>query len=296
MRVCTSLVVGFSVVLVCTSCVSAGRDVRVSLAEYDAFLQSLPKSEISSIDLARQEYGVRFLDEPQRARDDAFLSFRRHYYVVLEAVNDDLYGGDGLDADLGPVYAKLNQEGFTALLRRNGLVSLESEGYPYLGESEDFLFASFAGYVSSPLKRFLEIRRHELGEQFQEDGALRVTFMEVAERCVTWEQYLRRHRASLLEDEALHYYDLYLSALLTGTNNTRVLESEAVYVDSVFVNEIQEAYDFLLEQHPRSRTAEILRPYYGLVKASGFVRNDEVLWFLEDQGIEHMMASRCPTR
>ena len=296
MRVCAFLLGGFGVLLACASCVSPGKRVPESLADYEKYLQALPKSQMSSIDLARQAYEARFQDGSQRARDDAFLSFRKHYYVVLEAVNDDLYGGDLTSADYIAIRARLKRESFRALIGRNGIASLETAGCPYLGESEEFLLTSFGAHVSGPLRRFLEIRRDELGQQFQEDAGLMVPFKVVAERCITWERYLHRHEASPLEEEARHYYDLYLSTLLTGTQNSHVLDSDASDTDPSWVGEIQEAYDFLLAQHPHSRTAEILTPYYALAKASGFARTDEILKFLEEQGIEFMMATRCPTR
>jgi hypothetical protein len=235
---------------------------------------------------------------PIETRDGGFVAFRSFYYEVIDRADERLleeqerlYKGQEEQGKKTGRYDELRNCVEKSALQ-NGLVVTEPEGYLIFEESDTYFLTEFGKYVSHPIKAFLEIRQRELAQVFQEDGALRVPFHEVTHRCVMWEDYLSRYPQSPLRADAQRLYDAYVSTLFTGTVNTRVMESEAKYVDPSLTKDIEDGYRYAVEQWPNSRVASLVKDYWPILKAKEFVDNPEAHDLLEKNGIAWMAASR----
>ena len=160
-----------------------------------------------------------------------------------------------------------------------------SEGNYFIDESHSFLFSTFGPYVSKPLGAYLALRQPEMRNRYVEDAALKIPFIEVAQRCTMWERYLREHPRSALRSDAEYRYRSYLAILLEGMNDRSVLDEWSD--DPKWQREIEGVYGYIIKDYGETRTGQLITAYYSLVKRTGFKRTPEVEQFLEAHKSEY---------
>lgn len=257
---------------------------------YEKFLNALNTSDPKSIEVALSEYERDVAGSAQETRDKGFLAFRRFFDQVITCLNKSLWKEqDAVQASPVIATAKIIDP---EKAHEAGLALLDSEGYVVVVEEQDFLLDAFYRFISPDLHQYLVIRSAEIREVFQEDGAIRIDFVELGRRCVNCEEYLRRYPQSPLIDDAREFHKVYVSTLLTGTNNTRVAEASVEYVDAERRGEISNAYRYLMRTYPSSRIAAVLRRYLPLLESGQYCDTKEIRAFLEREGVEWMFGSR----
>lgn len=250
------------------------KNVRDGLSIYREFLSRLDQGELASVQKGLQEFIERYESRPADEKDAAFLALRKFFYEIEEEQNR-VQRLDGIALE----------KAFVESLARNGFRLWESEGYWYVDEHPKFLHKEFGKRVSEPIRAFLRLRVKELKEGFSDDAALEVSFENLAQRVRTWERYIAGHPDSPLQDEAKYFYQVYLGALLEGSNNTPVFD----YVHGsengadTLRQDVRAIYRRYVQDNPSTESGKTVKDYLALLEKSGFQRSEEVVGFLRAQ-------------
>jgi len=264
-----------------SSCKTEGAPGSDAIAEYHTFLNGLPRDGPNSIQTATAYFQQHFVNKSQRQRDAAFLAFRNFYYPAVKSADVliDRKKWQEVENDW-------KKQEFLQWLGDNGLALCSSEGNYFIDESYSFLLCTFGRYVSKPLRDYLALRQVEMRRRYVEDAALRISFLEVAKRCVAWERYLREYPRSSLRSDAEYRYRDYLAILLEGMNKNCILD-EWSEDPKKWQRGIEEAYEYIIKDYGETRPGQLIAAYYSLVKRSGFKKTPEVEQFLKDHKSEY---------
>lgn len=232
--------------------------------DYAAFLQRLKPSDLGSVSRAEQQYVLLFAQQKEQARDSGYVLFERYYSVVDSVVNAQMEN-DGLDYEravpgfndgrVNNVPAALKAR--VALLKANGFRIEETEGIPFIEKDYAWVKERLYRYLSQPLRAYLEQLRKEYDEPYQEDAGLLVSGEELADRTIWWERFLNDHPKFPFRAQVAANRQEYLSALLTGMDNSPVYDSDSAQLSSQYAS----AWNRVLTRAPSSQAARVLRPY-----------------------------------
>jgi hypothetical protein len=178
----------------------------------------------------------------------------------------------------------------TNSLEKNGLRLSITEGSYYIDEKPDYLINSFKSFVSPSVYEFLNIRGRELQEGFSEDAKLIITFREVGNRIITWQNYLKKYPSSPLLAEAKFSYHLYLNTFLTGLDNS------PISIDDTLLPEIKQVYAEFIAKNPDNESGKMVGKFYNLLAGNNFRLTEEVDDFYQQNQIESMKGMQPPTR
>ena len=115
-------------------------------------------------------------------------------------------------------------EALKTLQRKMSAVGLEywdvGECTAIVRPKADYYLKLFGTAVSPDTRRFLEIEARQDKELATNDAALSISWQELAERVMEWEDFLQRHPSSRLNRKAFDEYLFYQNILLFGLDNT----------------------------------------------------------------------------
>ena len=266
------------------------------VSEYEKFCHELETNCLENISSAINYYQERENCMTQNEKDRCFILFREFYINAIISQNTYIN-------NLREMFSLSPQKSNTSIFSiddgswsKYGMDVLNKEGYEYLAESNNFLLNKFHRYVSDSINDFLLLRSKEEAQIFQRDATIKISWKDLAIRCLNWESYLKKYADSLLLDDAKTLNSIYISALLTGTNNTRVFESEHKWLDQRKVNEISDVYIWVIENYPSCNLSQILKGYLPVLKESGFIESLLIHNFLQIYEIEPYCASRILDR
>jgi hypothetical protein len=265
-------------------------DKASSVLPYKQLLDGLDASDPKSIETALLQYHQSISEGAQEQRDNAFLAFRQFFYEVIESLNKQFWvDQNNPDISVENIKERIIKEMGDY---RKWLTVFESEGYFSVFENENVLLDTFYHNISAPIHRFLVLRSIEMREVFQVDAALRIDLIEIGRRYIQWEDYLQQYPDSPLVEDAREFHRIYLSSLLTGTGNSRILDVGETETKQEHHRRVSFAYRQLMEKFPNSRLASLLTRYLPWLEQGQFIVTKEVETFLRQEGVTLMYASR----
>ncbi|MGA1871716.1 MAG: hypothetical protein ACMUJM_24575 [bacterium] len=246
--------------------------------DYINFINNLDKDNIYSISVA-----VKILDEQEFSTngfDEIYFQFVDFYYTILSKTYENIiakvegqlweYPDSLIDIDVKEVKEK-RVKNFIKLLDENYCTLCSTEGGYFICEKNDALRNIFANKVSPSISEFLKIREKEMHKQFFEDATLVISFKELGERIVTWEDFLNKYKEDKIKDEADRYHKIYLSTFLIGFNNEPTIEYD--YSESKPIgleSEVEKAYAYIIQTYPKTKVAALLKEYMALLKEKNY--------------------------
>ncbi len=127
------------------------------------------------------------------------------------------------------------------------------EGYTELRNEPYFYATLFKNYLTNDYAHFLEIEAKENTVLYSADAGIAISFKEVSERMLQWENFLIKFPNSKLFDAAKENYNFYVMDYLFGEDNTPVIE----YADKTIYPENKTEFQRYIKENPNS-TATIL--------------------------------------
>ncbi len=167
-----------------------------------------------------------------------------------------------------------------------------TEGTYYLDVLPDYFHSIFKGHVSKGLNSYLDQRNKELAEGFSEDAGLRISFNQVYERVVAWENIIQENPHFILSDDADYYYKTYLETLLTGMDNSRVFDGD----DRKLNPEIQKLYESIIQSAGNSKSKSIISEYYSIASKNDFKYSEQLDACLKKYDLHTMLCVQPHTR
>jgi hypothetical protein len=262
--------------------------IKKQLAKYDT-------ADVNSIHQVLEFVRTRIGVLPQADRDSAFIEFSVFYNTTMNEFNEkQLWNNDTLTNKL---YADSlgNDPEVKALkekLTANGLGLYMTEGNFYVDALPDYLYENFSQYVSPSIKEFLRLRKDELAAGFSEDAGLVISFEELGERVINWEKFIDKFPDSPFIGGARSFWDLYVSTLLSGMDNSRIFNFE----DNKLRPEVKQVYNALIDTYPRTRSGKLVAKFYKFLEARSFEYSPAVDEFYRENKINSMLGIQPRTR
>jgi len=221
------------------------------LSELKTFTQQLNPYDLYTI-AATANYLREFLPKANETiQDSAYLHFVRVFYRVVNNRTDSLsFKYPSIMKVLDKFESNTSTQAFEEYLSLFGVGMYMTEGIYYLDVLPDYFYSIFDGHVSKGLNAYLEQRSKELAEGFSNDAGLRISFNQVYERVVVWENIIEENPHFGMSEDAYYYYKTYLETLLTGMDNSRVFDIESGKLDP----EIQRLYESIIHSGGDSKS------------------------------------------
>ncbi|MBD8501218.1 hypothetical protein [Paenibacillus arenosi] len=122
------------------------------------------------------------------------------------------------------------------------------------------LHKDYANYISADLSSYLAIQANESAEKLMSDGALKITRDELAKRLIDVEQYVTGYPNAQKKAAMLDLYSQYIHEYIHGYRYNAI--ADETHNDTMkLLPEVKANYEKLVQQHPTSKTAQIVSDY-----------------------------------
>ena len=129
-------------------------------------------------------------------------------------------------------------------------------------EVPNYYYNIFKDYVTDDYREYLEITYKENEEPYFTDGSILVPYDKIADRLLTWENFLKKYPNSDLAEIANEKCNIYRRVYILGSDNAPTREggwenNELFYIPE---NNLKE-FNRFIEKYPDSPTVELIKFY-----------------------------------
>ena len=129
-------------------------------------------------------------------------------------------------------------------------------------EVPNYYYNIFKNYVTDDYKEYLKITSKENEEPYYTDGSILVPYDKIADRLLTWENFLKKYPNSDLAEIANEKCNIYRRIYILGSDNAPTREggwenNELFYIPE---NNLKE-FNRFIEKYPDSPTVELIKFY-----------------------------------
>ena len=129
-------------------------------------------------------------------------------------------------------------------------------------EVPNYYYNIFKDYVTDDYREYLEITYKENKEPYYTDGSILVPYDKIADRLLTWENFLKKYPNSNLAEIANEKCNIYRRIYILGSDNSPTREggwenNELFYIPE---NNLKE-FNRFIEKYPDSLTVELIKYY-----------------------------------
>ena len=129
-------------------------------------------------------------------------------------------------------------------------------------EVPNYYYNIFKDYVTDDYREYLEITYKENEEPYYTDGSILVPYDKIADRLLTWENFLKKYPNSDLAEIANEKCNIYRRIYILGSDNAPTREggwenNELFYIPE---NNLKE-FNRFMEKYPDSPTVELIKFY-----------------------------------
>ena len=129
-------------------------------------------------------------------------------------------------------------------------------------EVPNYYYNIFKDYVTDDYREYLEITYKENEEPYYTDGSILVPYDKIADRLLTWENFLKKYPNSNLAEIANEKCNIYRRVYILGSDNAPTREggwenNELFYIPE---NNLKE-FNRFIEKYPDSPTVELVKFY-----------------------------------
>ena len=129
-------------------------------------------------------------------------------------------------------------------------------------EVPNYYYNIFKDYVTDDYREYLEITYKENEESYFTDGSILVPYDKIADRLLTWENFLKKYPNSDLAEIANEKCNIYRRIYILGSDNSPTREggwenNELFYIPESNLKE----FNRFMEKYPDSPTVELIKFY-----------------------------------
>lgn len=150
------------------------------------------------------------------------------------------------------------------------------EGFTELRTQPNFYYNVFKNYVTKDYSDFLLLEAKDNSVLYSADAGISITFEEVSERVLYWENYLNKYPKSKMFEKAREDYINYCTNYLFGMDNTPTFE----YSTNEIYPENQIEFDRFISKNPKSKLTALLNLLFINIKK---MNADELRKMLNDE-------------
>lgn len=216
---------------------------------------------------------------------DTYRSYHNLYVELLMTdpyytqVSDGFYASfDDFD-NLPTAYQSIAEEA-----KKSGFCLTDwGEGMCGFERCPEYLLSLFSPYVTDATKEYLTIETFENANPFLFDAGVCITNVELGDRIITFENYLKKYPDALKAPDIMTYHSNYIGLLFNGCDNTPVFEYNEEGERSKLNSEVYQEYQTIIKNHPDSDLAKLLRDYCKLLSKNKLRHTAEVEEFLTER-------------
>ena len=149
-------------------------------------------------------------------------------------------------------------------------------------EVPNFYYNIFKDYVTDDYREYLEITYKENENPYFTDGSILVSYDKIADRLLTWENFLKKYPNSDLAEIANEKCNIYRRIYILGSDNDAPTREGGWENNELFYipeNNLKE-FNRFIEKYPDSPTVELVKFYLENYK------NDDINDMLVDKIVE----------
>jgi len=254
---------------------------------YKAILKKLDTTEVGSVTVAAEKFSELFAKADTAQADSGFIAFSSFYDKIGSNVNEQHVKDSANYMAYVPGFSSQHAKKTAATdervkqLKANGFTIDISEGSTYIRQDRNFLAKYFYPLVSPVMKEYLVQLNKENEEGFLEDAGLVITPVELSNRLILWEKFLTKNPTFPFADDIKQQQRGYLTFLLEGIDNSPLMEHGTSEIRKIYVD----AYNNIIQNHPQSATAGLIRPYYEALKQKDSKKAQSLLQQYKKQGL-----------
>jgi hypothetical protein len=185
------------------------------------------------------------------------------------AVNRAASKGIGSD-----IIDRIEVESLKNLLKEvfnGGYKLIEREGSIYPVQDYSLLKA-YSSYLSPQVSEYINVKAAESDKPIAIDGALAVSWDELAERLLKMEEFIEAYPDFPRYKGIANRYNFYIRFYLTGIDNTPAYDhSTKKYKDEVIAS-----FKKLINEHGDSQTAKWVKEFLDMLEANDYMYSDQV--------------------
>ena len=117
----------------------------------------------------------------------------------------------------------------------------------------------FKDYVTDDYKEYLKIWAKDDEELYQADAGLSISFEELGERIITWENFLNKFPNSILKPKVTALLNSYREDYILGMENTPTIDGGYDNIPITIYEEAKKEYDRFMKNYPNSPTVELIK-------------------------------------
>ena len=228
---------------------------------FKKYAEKLDKNKIESIDSLKDNYSEIASGKSKQCRSLLFGDFRNYYSQITQAY---ILSVENSLNETYPLPPKKEKK-FKAELQKIGLLIYQSEGMYYVKADSVWFLKEFGDNLSNVWKKFLKQSSHEAKNYFVEDAVLQISFEELRERIVFWENFLNDYpdfpEKSQVEESLASYLDFYLKDLHTSLSFSHIPIASA---------DIRKSYENFIKMNGESKYYNIVKSQYAIIKENTF--------------------------
>ena len=133
------------------------------------------------------------------------------------------------------------------------------EGMVTIRELPHLYYDLFKDYVTDDYKEYLKIWAKDNEELYQADAGLMISFEELGERIITWENFLNKFPNSTLKQRVNDLLNSYREDYILGMDNTPTIDGGYDNVPITIYEEAKKEYDRFMKKYPNSPTVELIK-------------------------------------
>lgn len=133
------------------------------------------------------------------------------------------------------------------------------EGIVTIRELPHFYYDIFKDYVTDDYKEYLKIWAKDDEKLYQADAGLMISFEELGERIITWENFLNKFPNSTLKQRVTDLLNSYREDYLLGMDNTPTRDGGYDNVLITIDEDVKKEYDRFMKKYPNSPTVELIK-------------------------------------
>jgi len=201
------------------------------------------------------------------------------YYAFKDEANTNLYNLD-MTLYFGERYCRIksdttkwNAEDKMILqyMDKNDLdMRDDGEGSCYMSYKPYYFNDLFKSKVTPALRDYLKQRADEDTVLYSGDAAIAISFTELGERIIRWENFMKKYPGSKLKEDARETYVNYLKDFCFGQDNTPTFENDPATDLLVLNPENKQAFTKMINSHPGTKTAALVQRFVQRLKLNKF--------------------------
>ena len=132
------------------------------------------------------------------------------------------------------------------------------EGYVEIKPVFNFYYKIFRNYVTDDYKEYLYLKSEENKTTYQSDAGLIISFKDLGERIVSWENFINKHPNSKLIKDIKEEHKNYQLDYLIGLDNTPTTEGALRGKEPYIYPENIAEFNRFQKKHPNSPTSKMV--------------------------------------